>query len=269
MFHKMSEIIKRITPDNISFFNFLSYIIILAICYFLFQHGDLFHTSSSSYAYLNGHFSDFYDYNANYVGRNDYLPLIYIIFAIWNIPLKIFGLMHDVASIGIPINAIELLWTKFLLVIFFSATIFVIYKIGKVISSESQKAKYIAIIFATSPIAIFSVFIFGGYDIIGILFTMIGFYYYIQKKYYKFCIAFSLAISIKFFPLIIFIPLLLLAEKRIIHIIKYGAIAISATLLQIAFYFNDVSFRNSYFQLAEGKISGLAEFNLSLVNRSS
>jgi Gpi18-like mannosyltransferase len=200
------------------------------------QHVDLFHTSSSSYAYLNGHITDFYDYNKPLVDGNDYLPIIYAIFAIWNLPLKLFGLTHNVAATGVMLSIPELIWTKLLLVIFYFASAFVIYKISKQITNNVDNSKIVSIIFATSPIAIFAVFIFGQYDIIGVFFTMLGFYYYVKNDYLKFSIFFSFAISLKFFPLLIFIPLILLVEKRILHILKYGIISLSATILQIITY---------------------------------
>jgi len=268
--NKIADKFKRILPDNLSFLDFVLYVLVVTSCYLLFQQTDLFHTSSSSYAYLNGHITDYYDYNNKIIAGEDpfYLPFIYIIFAIWNIPLKIFGLMHDVSVSGVTLSVVELAWTKFLIVVFCFAATYVIFLIGKAITGQSQKAKYVAVIFATSPIAIFAAFIFGQYDIIGVFFTMLGFYFYIKHDYFKFSLFFSLAISLKMFPLVIFIPLLLLVEKRIVHILKYGAVALAATLLQIVIYYPSASFRSDFFSVAGGRISFLEEFNLSPVNSS-
>ena len=109
------------------------------------QHVDLFHTSSSSYAYLNGHITDFYDYNKPLVDGNDYLPIIYAIFAIWNLPLKLFGLTHNVAATGVMLSIPELIWTKLLLVIFYFASAFVIYKISKQITNNVDNSKIVSI----------------------------------------------------------------------------------------------------------------------------
>jgi hypothetical protein len=267
--YKITDKIKRIIPDNLSLLDLGLYVFVVMSCYILFQQTDLFHTSSSSYAYLNRHVADFYDYNYKILpGWAYYLPLVYIIFAIWNIPLKLFGLMHDISISGITLSVVELAWTKFLIVIFYFATAFVIYLIAKAISGQSQKAKVVAVIFATSPIAIFAAFIFGQYDIIGVFFTMLGFYFYIKHDYLKFSLFFSLAISLKMFPLVVFLPLLLLVEKRIVHILKYGVTAFAATLLQIGMYFHNAAFRSSFFSVASGRVSFLEDFNLSPVNSS-
>ena len=260
--------IRGIIPENLRGSDFILYILVIMGCYLLFQQADLFYTVSSSYAYLKGHIIDFYDYNSQIVSKGAYLPLIYIIFAIWNIPLQLLGLTHDVTVSGLTLNAIELAWTKFLIVVFYFATTHVIYIIVKTITGQSQKAKYIAVIFATSPIAVFAAFIFGQYDTVGVFLTMLGFYFYIKHDYFKFSFFFSLAISLKMFPMIVFVPLLLLAEKRIVRLIVHGVIAVAATILQIAIYYHSVSFRNSVFTLAGERVSTLTEFSLSLLNSS-
>jgi hypothetical protein len=270
LIHKTTANIRRLLPESLSPADFVLYVLALAGCYILFQQTDLFHTSSSSYAYLNGHIADYYDYNSKIIVGDDpfYLPLIYVIFAIWNIPLKFLGLMHDVAAGGVTLTVPELAWTKLLIVVFYFATAHVMFLIGRSLSGQPQRAKSIAVIFATSPIAVFGVLIFGQYDIIGVFFTMVGFYFYIKRDYWKFSLFFSLAISLKMFPLVAFLPLLLLVEKRILHIVKYGAVALTATALQIILYYPSTAFRNDFFSVASGRMSILAELNLSPVNSS-
>ena len=252
--HKATAKIKQLLPETLTPADFILYILVVVCCYVLFQQPDLFHTSSSSYAYLNGHITDYYDYNSKIITGDDpfYFPLVYIIFAIWNLPLKVLGLMHDVAAGGVTLSIVELAWTKLLIAVFYFATAYVMFLIGRLLSAHSQRAKYIAIIFATSPIAIFGAFIFGQYDIIGVFFTMVGFYFYIKRDYLKFSLFFSLAISLKMFPLVLFVPLLLLVEKRILQIIKYVGVALSVTLLQILIYYPSTAFRNDVFSVADG-----------------
>lgn len=258
----------KIFRDKKEVIIYLPYIATLVFCFFVFQQGDIFHTSSSSYAYLEGHFTDFYDYNKPFTGKNDYYALMYIIFAIWNIPLKIMQIAHDVPTQGLILKPIELFWTKLLLVVFFFLTGLVIYKITKLITDNKLKCKKIACIFITSPIAVFAVFIFGQYDIIGLFFTMLGIYFYIKKDYLRFSIAFSISISLKFFPLIIFIPLILLSHKKILSIIKYTMIGLLATLIQILMYVNNEAFKENMFSLASGKINSLKILQLSDINNA-
>ena len=235
------------------------YALILILCYLLFLQGDLAHTASSSYAYLGGHFKDFYDYNQPLVSRNDYLPLLYLIYAAWNIPLLLFGYTNGLdTNPWFARSPVEILWWKILLIIFFFATAYLISKIGKLIDSKNSQ---LGLVFATSPIAIFIVFIFSQYDIISVFFSTLGVYYFLRKKYFRFSFYFSVAISIKYFALVIFLPLLLLGEKNILNLVKYFLIGISITLIQLALYWHSAIFKGEIFQLATGKLNGSLQHN--------
>lgn len=250
---------------------FYAYLFVLALCFLLFQQGDLSHTTASSYAYLNGHFADFYDYNKKYMGGNDYLPLIYVIFAIWNIPLHLFGLTSSMGGMGAPLPiellAIERAWAKLLLVAFFFAAAKVLAKISGVIGEGVDGVRPpVASIFATAPIAIFCIFIFSQYDIIGVLFTLLGFYFYLRKDLTRFAWFFSIAISFKYFALFIYFPLILMVEKRHLHIAKLVLIGFVVTAVQLAIYWGGDVFRGEIFALATGKALGALAGKLSFKN---
>lgn len=237
--------------------NFAFYVISLVLCFFVFKQSDLTHTYTSSYAYLNGHFYDFYDYNRLHMVRNDYLPLMYAIFALWNLPLKLLGLLTP-ADMGIAMwqlsTPLEIMWSKLLLSTFFLGCIVMLGKIARLIHPD-QRGDDVSpgILFATSPIAIFAVFIFSQYDVIGVFFTLIGMYFYFQKKFLRFAFFFSIAISFKYFACFIYLPLVLIIEKRPLHLIKYGLIGILVTALQIGAYWHSDVFQASFFALAGDK----------------
>lgn len=231
------------------------YLLLLLSCFLLFKQSDLTHTYTSSYAYLNGHFEDFYDYNKNFLGRNDYLPLLYIFFALWFIPLKIFQLLPvDISTSWQITSSLEIIWAKLLLTLFFIGSLIQIFRLAKLLSDSQSEAKTIALIFATSPFVVFAVFIFSQYDIISVYFVLLGLTAYFQRRLWSFVLWFSLAISLKYFALIIFIPLILLVEKRIKFLIIYCALALLPTFLQVAFYWHSEIFINEIFSLAGGKV---------------
>lgn len=239
----------------------LFYALILTVCFLLFQQADLFHTTLSTFTFLRGHFLDFYDYNKNFLVRNDYLPFLYLVISAWNVVLKITGLPPETAGYSF----LTVLWTKVLLAVCFFLAGRIIYKIALIITEKNvQASKISACLFLASPIAIFAVFIFGQYDIIGIAFTLAGFYYYLKKDLLKFAVFFSFAISFKYFPVVIFFPLVLLAEKELKKIIKLSAVACSLTILQIALYLAvSPHFRDTFFFLPLGKVSSAASFFLT------
>jgi hypothetical protein len=226
------------------------YAAILLFCFLLFQQSDLYHTVGSSYAYLNGHFLSFYEANRAAFYLNDYLPLLYGLFATWSFPLKLFGQVTEVSSRAqmFDMTPVEIMWPKLLLVIFFFATAWVVYKAASVITAgDKERARPIAQLFITAPIPIFVVFIFGQYDIIGLFFTIVGFYFYLRKDMTRFAWFFSVAISFKYFPLAIFVPLLLLAEKRPLQLVKFGFIALVVSLVQMLLYSGSPYFRETIF----------------------
>lgn len=242
------------------------YLFILTLCFLLFQQGDLAHTTTSSYAYLNGHFADFYDYNQKAMGRNDYLPLLYVIFAIWNIPLYLFGLLSP-PELWKQLSAIEIAWAKLLLVLFFFASANVLAKISEIIAEDNGAVKTsVASIFATAPIAIFVVFIFSQYDIIAIFFTLLGFYFYLKRQWSGFAWFFSIAISFKYFAVVIYFPLLLMAEKKLLTIAKFMLVGFFITTIQYGIYSGSEVFRDNIFFLAKSKLAGDEGTELSFFN---
>ena len=228
------------------------YLIILVFCFLVFQQADLFHTAISSYAYLNGHLLDFYEFNKLYLEYNHYLPFIYAIFAVWNIPLFALGLTSSAngsnfafESLIFPSSAIEVIWWKLLLVLFFFGSVYLLSVISKKIKlSLIDKNISVNTLFATSPLAVFSVFLLGGYDIISVFFTLLGILFYINRNTLRFSIFFSIAISLKFFAAIIFLPLLLLVEKKLFKLIGWGLLASSFTLFQVLLYVKHPVFLN-------------------------
>jgi hypothetical protein len=251
------------------------YGLVLLVCFLLFQQGDLTHTTKSSYAYINGNYLNFYDYNKLYIGGNDYLPLIYVIFAIWNIPLYFFGVTVSPLNFGdstVPVLSVSsplllIAWAKILLVVFFFGSVKIISKISEILAEDvAVEHPYGPSIFATSPIAIFVIFIFSQYDIIGVFFALLGFYFYLKNNLLKFALLFSLAISFKYFALFIYIPLVLIAEKRILSILKLFAIGFAATFIQLAVYWGSDIFRAEIFSLASGKVSGAYANGFSYLN---
>lgn len=231
------------------------FLAILVFCFLVFQQADLFHTAISSYAYLNGHMLDFYDFNKLHLEYNHYLPMIYVFFAIWNIPLSILGLTSPAngsnfafESLIFPSSAIEIIWWKLLLVLFFCGSVYLVSAISKKINHLLVNKTFSAsTLFATSPFVVFSVFLLGGYDIISVFFTLLGILFYLKQDKLKFSIFFSIAISLKFFAAIIFLPLLLMVEKNLFKLIGWGLLASSFTLLQILIYIQHPVFLNEVF----------------------
>ena len=242
--------------DNFSILDWILLGILIGICFITYQHGDIRHTGGSSIAYLNGHFLDFYEYNREKLGGDAYLPTTYIIFAIWNIPLRLFNIVTEPAM---EVRTIARMWYKLGSTMFYFASAYLIYKICLNKKVSTRNSVFAAFLFISNPIAIYSQFIFGQYDSITVFFMLLGYYYYIQNKNIKFILSFAVALTCKYFSLLIFLPLLLLREKDVWKIIKSMCGVVSIFVLVVLIYSPSTAFREDVFGFAPtGYVFGLS-----------
>jgi hypothetical protein len=229
----------------------------------VFNQGDLSHTTKSSFAFLDGHFLDFYDVNKVIVGGNDYFPLLYAVFAIWFIPLKLFGFASD-DSLGFALLPIEIVWAKLLLALFLFSTLLVVNLIAReLFPNETKRQQVVIFTYLLSPFALFAATVFGQYDVIGLFFTLLGFLYYLRGNTGKFVLFFAIAISLKFFALVIFVPLVVLKYKSIWKILYLFALSSLAVLLQVILYSGSPVFRESAFRLLTSKTGNASNEQLT------
>lgn len=237
----MGERIKSVCAklkdvENPKIVDWLLFFVLMIFCYINYNHNDILATSTHGKdlveCILKGDFFSFYDYTQS---TAVYSIIVYIIFAVWSIPVFIVYAIKGIPIWGVlsyfDIPYPILMWYKLLPTLFYFGIAFVIYKIILEITSEKQLAKWAFYLFVSSPIAMFSQFIFGQYDAIGLLFTVLALYYFIKKRYYCFSVWMSVAITYKLFAFFAFIPLILLVEKRIPHLIKHGVIAMSGYMI--------------------------------------
>jgi len=216
--------------------DYLFFGVIILFLYFSFNHGDITATSVHGKVLLDmvwkgKNILEFYDINQ---GTAAYLLPQYIIFGIWSIPVKIVYFILGLSRIGINevgrIRGFTLWWYKLLPTLFYVSSAFLIYKIGLLLQMDKNKAKWMSFIFLTFPMAVFSQFIFGQYDIIGVFFELIMIYFFLQKKLLKASLICMIAVTFKVFPIFIFLPLILLYEKKVFKIIGYTIISFSGYL---------------------------------------
>lgn len=124
-------------------------------------------------------------------------------------------------------------------------------KLGK----SKETAKITAYLFLSSCITIFSTVGFGQLDIIYIIIVIWALLLFAEKKYLPFSFIMSVAIMLKSFPMLLFIPLVLLMNKDIKKIILYLLSGISSTVLFKLFW------RNNYgYQITQEKIEAHYHF---------
>ena len=242
-------------------FDYLFVAAIIVLCYVSFNHGDITVTACNGKSLVDliaggGSPMNFYDFNE---GTAAYLFPQYILFGIWSVPVKVVYWIMGLAPIGVNefarIDGLTLWWYKLLPTIFYLGSAFVIYKIGRLLKLSANKSKWMSFIWVASPISVFSQFVFGQYDSVGVFFELLMVYFFLQKKTMKFSMLAMVAMTFKMFPILIFIPLLLLIEKNIFKIAGHMAVALSGY-----FTFNFIFSGSSMF--AESK-----NFNNSMFER--
>ena len=183
--------VNAIAEKPLLIWDYVAFAAIAVFCFLVFQQSDLLHTAGCSYGYLNGHFRDFYDYCGTFDIHPAYMPSFYLIFAIWNIPMRLFGIVTFPTE-NLPVLAI--LWAKLLPCLIYVASGVLIYHIAILAGMGSKKSKLCAYACLTMPVAFYAQFIFGQYDIIMTFCVLLGVYYYLKKKDIWFIFWFAIAI---------------------------------------------------------------------------
>ena len=215
-------------------------------CYLVFEHNDIISTGAASLVFLQGHILDFYEEVRSIFSANaGYLPSTYILYALWNIPIRLLGLTTQAALAATPFAV--LMWYKLLPTAFYMACALVIYQMALQIGLGPTRSRLAAYIWLTTPIAFFSQFIFGQYDSLGLFFLLLGLLFYFRGNLSAFAVLCGAAFTFKYFPAFIFLPLLLLREKRVGAIFRLAALFALPVLLVILPFLGSSAFREGVF----------------------
>lgn len=206
--------------------------IILCFCFCTMYYTDIMIIYEEGLDFLDclfsGNLTDFYNYsyyNSSFKVVAVYDILIYIIFAVWALPVWI---IDKVSGGGINIFSIPcMLWFKSLLILFLAVVMRFMKKIAKVLEMQETNMEWMVYAFISSLLVILPVFELAQIDIICLAFMLSGIYFYMQKNMKMFLLFFAIAIPMKLFALFIFVPLLLLYEKKIIKILLMLAASMS------------------------------------------
>lgn len=227
--------------EPLCLFDYIVFAVIAIACYVTFQQGDIMHTAGSSYGYLQGHILDYYDWVAHeYNIWDSYMPSTYIMFAIWNIPVKLFGIVTEPERFAaFPV----IMWYKLLPVSMYVASGYIIYRIAAVIGMGDRKSRLCAYAFLTAPIGFFSQFMFGQYDIFTIFFMLLGLYHYYKKNDRLFILFFAISIPFKLWSILFFVPLMLLREKNVWKVVRNLLLVAIPYAIEFAIYYGNEVFR--------------------------
>lgn len=151
---------------------------------------------------------------------------IYAIYALWSIPVWI---ICKIGSISVEMEALpNVLWYKALLIVF---AIWSVYLVGKIAGElYSNIIHEVQLQYITSFFFVYPIFAIAQCDIIGLCFVLLGIYYYIKEKNVLFVLCFALAITMKYFAILAFLPLLLFRFRKIG---KFAGILVAGVFLAV------------------------------------
>lgn len=183
---------------------------------------------------------------------------MYVVLGIWGIPLWIF-----LGSRGLGVNDyfIARIYGKSILLVALAVSAWLIYSICRELKISQRNAKWGAFLFCSSILTFIAIGINGQTDILGIVFILLGLRAFIRKKRIRFILFFMVAFTFKQYALFLFVPLLLLVEKKVWKIgISTAAVMVLHTLSDMAFGLNSPA-------IIEKKNFELDIFNRLLANR--
>ena len=194
----------------------------LTIWYMLIQRKPLGEFYVTQYPLLSDAYPPSYDF------------FIYIIFAIWNIPLFIY---EQITNKSFANGFVTMWYAKAIVLPFLVLCIYEVYAITLSITDDVKKAGWSGFTFAFSVITFQAIVIMNGYDVISLFFTLCGIRAYFEEKNKQFIGWFACAIACKLFALWIFIPLVLLRWKKIWKILFIGLASMGFVIIPKV-YFN-------------------------------
>lgn len=255
-----------------------SLVSIILFTFFVFFYPDIQATMENSVllwkAIYHGQLLRFYEYGLEHVTSSEWAPnysiLLYFVFAVYNIPIVIAEFFFQIDNIE---SVFTLLWGKGILILFSIGSAIMLEKIVRIMRPEKENRYYglAAFLFLSSLNVVGPVFIITQYDIIAVFLILCGVYGYIQKRECLFLLFFMLAVPMKSFAVLYFIPLLILREKKILQIIFKAALIFGVPLIECLIFAQDTAYSFTvgrlnewgFNRLLEGRIK-IGEYNVSL-----
>ncbi len=184
----------------------------------LSQGHDLFSVSKTGFsmieAFMHGHILDYVDYGylkdleegfANRMFICDYDFFYLFPLAVLMLPVY---LLYD----GEP--AYGSFFISVLLIAFLLIAIFAVSRLARETGLGEEYEKTVTMLFSASSVILYITVAFGQLDIMYISIIVLALIFYLRKQYRLFSLCMAITIAMKVFPLMIFVPLILLAVKK-------------------------------------------------------
>ncbi len=193
---------------------------------------------------FEGNFLAFFDLSWSYSGNNYYIYeqnavyniLVYLIFAVWGAPLVV---LEKFFFVDVMDNFLCLLWVKLLVVSAVMVTAVILHRLLVELKLEKKIQRRGVFLYLSSIFVLGPVFISSQYDVLGLIFVLLGVLYYLRGNHKKFLLYFAIAVCVKNFAFVPFVALILLREKRVLYIIRdfaLGCVGLVITMVPFTLY---------------------------------
>ena len=226
--------------------------VVAAAAVLCFQHPDIWETSNHSWILLDsifsGRFFDFYNIveahplPLYYMNNANYSIALYLLFALWQLPVWI------VCKIGgFAVNEYFLLfYSKVLPALAFALCAVLLIRLAKGAGLSDGDSRWCGLAFVLCPAAFFGCLVMGQYDTFCLALTLLALFHYQKGDLWKTVLILGAAAAFKFFPLLLLVPLVLLAEKRPGRILAMGASSLWLVALCTLLFLNRTGSANNF-----------------------
>ncbi len=212
--------LSAISPRSHHRLDLLFTILLCAIFYGTAGHDDLLETSNHAWLLLdcikNGQFLDYYNVvmahqnSLYYLNNAHYNILCYALYAVWQLPVYL------VCQLGqlVVSERFLMFWSKAIGTAAFAGCAVLLRRIATRLGYTGDDAHFIPLYFVLDPIVFFATMVMGQYDSLCLLFLLAAILAWLDGRMLRFSLLAGVAVVFKFFPLLLFVPLLVLVEKR-------------------------------------------------------
>ena len=223
--------------------------VILLGAYAFFLYGDVRATFEHSFNFLDsvlqGRVGDFYQIAIEHTSTGHpavYDIPLYLLFGLWNLPTYI---IYRITGFHYLLSTPAQLWLKTLMVLAALIAAKVLVDIARDLGVSRQRSKWVAFFFLSSMTLFVPVFVIVQYDIIMIVFILLGLRAYLCGRLGRFLLWFAIANTFKLFAIFIFVPLLLLREKRLRVVALQLGVGLLGLVACRAIYHGNVAYKAS------------------------
>ena len=223
--------------------------VILLGAYAFFLYGDVRATFEHSFNFLDsvlqGRIGDFYRIAIEHTSTGHpavYDIPLYLLFGLWNLPTYI---LYRITGFQYLLSTPAQLWLKTMMVLAALLAAKVLVDIARDLGVSRQRSKWVAFFFLSSMTLFVPVFVIVQYDILMIVFILLGLRAYLRGRLGRFLLWFAIANTLKLFALFIFVPLLLLREKRLRVVALQVVVGLIGLVGCRAIYHGDVAYKAS------------------------